>query len=300
MTAKPTDRHGWRPDAAILALMAFFFRTLQAEAPTGAVIGILGEEGAGQEQLIAEARGMNGVSVSEHDFARHDHLRRMQMAQELDTKRRDGLVLLISYDEQVLLTLADEVWWLRDGKLAGRGEPAEVWSAYQRHIAQRLREWGEGRKPALAPRMRRGDGRAEVEGIDLVGEAGQPTTVWRSGELAVARIRIRFRDAVADPVVGMMIRTRIGLNVYGTNTELERVPLGPRAEGDRIAVTFAFRCELCPGDYTLTAASHDPDGVWHDWLEDAVAFSVVDARYTAGVANLRAHASFDVIPAGTS
>jgi lipopolysaccharide transport system ATP-binding protein len=175
-----------------------------------------------------------------------------------------------------------------------------MWFAYQHHIAHRLRAWGEGRSAALAPRMRRGDGRAEVESIELLGEAGQPTTVWRSGELAVVRIRIRFRDAVADPVVGMMIRTRIGLNVYGTNTELERVPLGPRGGGDNIAVTFAFRCELCPGDYTLTAASHDPDGVWHDWLEDAAAFSVVDTRYTAGVANLRARVSFEVTPGGTS
>jgi lipopolysaccharide transport system ATP-binding protein len=38
-------------------------------------------------------------------------------------------------------------------------------------------------------------------------------------------------------------------------------------------------------------ASHDPDGVWHDWLEDAVAFSVSDGRYTAGVANLHAQVS---------
>ena len=44
----------------------------------------------------------------------------------------------------------------------------------------------------------------------------------------------------------------------------------------------------CPGEYTVTAASHDPDGVWHDWLEDAAGFSVADDRYTAGVANLRA------------
>jgi lipopolysaccharide transport system ATP-binding protein len=51
---------------------------------------------------------------------------------------------------------------------------------------------------------------------------------------------------------------------------------------------FAFRCELCAGEYTLTVASHDPDGVWHDWLEDAIAFAVADSRYTAGVANLRA------------
>jgi lipopolysaccharide transport system ATP-binding protein len=35
-------------------------------------------------------------------------------------------------------------------------------------------------------------------------------------------------------------------------------------------------------------ASHDPDGLWHDWLEDAVSFAVGDDRYTAGVANLRA------------
>jgi lipopolysaccharide transport system ATP-binding protein len=148
--------------------------------------------------------------------------------------------------------------------------------------------------------MRRGDGRAEVSGIELLGEEGRSTSVWRSGELAAVRIRIAFRDSVADPVVGMMIRTRIGLNVYGTNTELERLPLGPRRAGESITVAFGFRCELCPGDYTLTAASHDPDGVWHDWLEDAVSFSVVDARYTAGVANLRARASFEAIPAETS
>ena len=51
-----------------------------------------------------------------------------------------------------------------------------------------------------------------------------------------------------------------------------------------------FRCDLCPQDYTLTAASHDPDGVWHDWMEDALDFTVTDSRYTAGVANLRARA----------
>jgi hypothetical protein len=115
--------------------------------------------------------------------------------------------------------------------------------------------------------------------------------VWRSGELAQVKITVRFRDAVADPVVGMMIRTRIGLNVYGTNTELEKLKLGPCAAGETVEISFAFRCELCPQEYTLTVASHDPDGVWHDWLEDALAFSVSDTRYTAGVANLRATAT---------
>jgi lipopolysaccharide transport system ATP-binding protein len=99
---------------------------------------------------------------------------------------------------------------------------------------------------------------------------------------------VRFAGRVEDPVIGILLRTRIGLNVYGTNTELEGLRLGPRGAGDVVQLSFAFRCELCPGEYTLTAASHDPDGVWHDWLEDAVAFTVTDSRYTTGVANLRA------------
>jgi lipopolysaccharide transport system ATP-binding protein len=115
--------------------------------------------------------------------------------------------------------------------------------------------------------------------------------VWRSGERACVRIRVRFLAAVQDPVVGIMIRTRVGFEVYGTNTELERVKVGPCQPGDVREVSFEFGCELCPQEYTITAASHDPDGVWHDWLEDAVAFSVADNRYTAGVANLRASVS---------
>jgi lipopolysaccharide transport system ATP-binding protein len=51
---------------------------------------------------------------------------------------------------------------------------------------------------------------------------------------------------------------------------------------------FVFGCHLCAEQYTLTVASHDPDGAAHEWLEEAIVFSVSDSRYTAGVANLRA------------
>ena len=102
------------------------------------------------------------------------------------------------------------------------------------------------------------------------------------------RITVRFNNDVENPVIGMMIRTRIGSEVYGTNTELERYPIGPIQAGQTLRITFRFACQLCPQEYTITAASHDPNGVWHDWMEDALAFSVADSRYTAGVANLRA------------
>jgi len=293
--------------------MALTFRLadFEAAAPDGVVIGLIGENGAGKSRLLRLAAGVEGpvggtveapptrrllgpmdaldfspveLLLLDNTLAGQDALARERAAIALERMRRAGTTtLLVSHEEALLVRLADEVWWVREGKLARRGDPGEVWKAYRFHIAQKLRAL-----PELAPAARSGDGRAVLESIELLGEDGWPTAVWRSGEMAVVRVTVRFRAAVENPVIGMLIRTRVGLNVYGTNTELEGVKAGPVGAGEARAVSFAFRCELCAGEYTLTAASHDPDGTRHDWMEDAVGFSVADCRYTAGVANLRA------------
>src|SRR5207253_11408292 len=132
--------------------------------------------------------------------------------------RRSGTTtLVVSHEEELLRRLADEVWWLREGKLAARGAPDEVIGAYRQHIANRIRAWGDTVQAPLNPRLRRGDGRAEILRVETIGEQGRPTSVWRSGELVVVRVSVRFQQAVDDPVIGILIRTRIGLNVYGTN-----------------------------------------------------------------------------------
>jgi ABC-type sulfate/molybdate transport systems ATPase subunit len=287
-----------------------------ATAPDGVVIGIVGETGSGQGELLRLAAGsakpgsgsversgnarllgpLDRLDLSpipalllDQTLAMHDAMERERAAIELDGLRRGGsTILLVSHEEEILRRLSDEVWWLRAGKLAGRGDPGEMLDAYRRYVSERVRAWGSHNSAPLDPRVRRGDGRAEIVRLETIGEDGHPTMVWRSGELALVKVTVQFRNPVADPVIGIMIRTRIGLNVYGTNTELEKLTLGPCSAEQAVTVSFAFRCELCPGEYTLTVASHDPDGVWHDWLEDALAFSVSDTRYTAGVANLRA------------
>ena len=283
--------------------MVVKFRGIEAEAPSGAVIGIVGERGSGADELLRAISGAARyagpgdpldlspapVLLIDHALAALDAVQRAKAGMAIDRLRRGGAtILLVSHDETVLRDLSDEVWWIHENKLAGRGDPGEVLDAWRRHVSACVRAWGATASSPLAPRFRRGDGRAEILRIETIGEDGRPTMVWRSGELAVVRVSVCYRAAVADPVIGLLIRTRIGLNVYGTNTELEKLPLGPVGAGGSLSLDFAFRCELCPQEYTITVASHDPDGVWHDWLEDAVAVTVVDDRYTAGVANLRA------------
>jgi len=177
-----------------------------------------------------------------------------------------------------------------------RGDPREVLHAYQACIAEKFRAWGNSLSSPIRPSMRRGDGRAEIVALETLGGSGNSSMVLQSGETVTARVIVRYREPVDNPVIGVLIRTRVGLEVYGTNTELENLKIGPCADGETYRIDFQFRCDLCPGEYTLTAASHDPDGSAHDWIDDAVAFVVADSRSTTGVANLRARVAAEKLP----
>lgn len=292
---------------------------LNATAPDGALIGLIGEDGAGLSELLRAAAGtvkpasgsISGgkkrrligpsdpidlspvdVLLLDHVFAQHDLLVRSRAFAQIAKLRKAGTtVLMTSHEEDLLRRVCDEVWWVHAGKLAERAEPGVAIGSFRKHIAEKLRALGEEAPPALITSGRRGDGRAEIASLETFGENGRATSVWRSGEFIEVRVSVRFNESVPDPVIGILIRNRIGLDVYGTNSELEKLKLGPRAAGDLLRVSFRFQCDLCPQEYTLTAASHDPDGTSHDWLEEAISFTVADSRYTAGVANLRAKAT---------
>jgi lipopolysaccharide transport system ATP-binding protein len=291
-------------------------KNITVSAPAGAIIGVIGTKSAGVSELLKLAAGTvqpeegelkagtqrRYVALGEplnlapsealsldQALATQDALVRTRTLLGLDRLRRAGTtVLLASHEERLLETMCDEVWWIEAGELAAKGDPKETINRYRRFVAEQIRSWGETIPPRMAPSFRRGDGRAEVLSIELLGANGNPTSVWKSGEYVSARARVRFHEDVNEPVIGMLIRTRIGFEVYGTNTELEHVSTGQRKAGETVAVTFQFLCDLCPQAYTMTLVSHDPDGTAHDWIDDAVAFSVADERGTPGVANLRA------------
>lgn len=272
------------------------FTAPHLHAPDGSIVGVI-EIGVPSLHAAHAVRlgprdslpDLPGNYILDHTLAQADAVAKaMAVTRLIELRRTGATVVLISHDEALLENCADEIWWVRHGDLIARGDPSEVLAEYRRHVAEVLRASGDNRFPHLSPTMRNGDGRAVLQQVELLGENGAPTTVFRSGEDVAIRVTVRFVESVADPVIGILIRTRIGLNVYGTNTELEKLKLGPVAAGGALRVTYRFNCALCNGDYTVTAASHDPDGLWHDWLEDAVGFAVADSRYTAGVANLRA------------
>ena len=118
--------------------------------------------------------------------------------------------------------------------------------------------------------------------------AACPRAAWNPGD---ARDHLRSRPRreadLDNPVVGVLIRNRLGIDVFGTNTRIEGVDLGSVAAGETFEVEFTFDCLLTRQDYTLTVATQYAEGYSQDWLDDALSFSVVDSRDVAGLANFK-------------
>ena len=209
-----------------------------------------------------------------------------------ELRERKVTVLFVSHDLGLVKQLSDRAILLLNGRIEAQGSPNDVINRYIGLVlAKQEAQKTDGR---LRASFRHGDGTSEILAIEILNQRGEAVTTVAAGEPVTVRVRSRFHRAKSDPMVGILIRTRIGMDVYGTNTRIERIPLGDLQPGDELEVDFHLECWLTPQQYTLTVATQDADGSSHDWLDDAIAFEVVDTRAAAGVANLRAQVAWRV------
>ncbi len=210
-----------------------------------------------------------------------------------ELRERRITVLFVSHDLGLVKQLSDRAMLLLGGRMEAEGAPKDVINRYIGLVLAR-QESTRQKQDRVRASFRHGDGASEILTVELRNSRGETVTSIPSGEPVVVRVRLRFHEAATDPMVGILIRTRIGMDVYGTNTHIEQMDLGRFQAGDELEVDFHIECWLTPQEYTLTVASQNPDGSSHDWLDDAVAFDVVDTRVAAGVANLRARVEWRV------
>src|SRR5256885_8715337 len=178
------------------------FETPALMAPDGCIIGVIEEGPSHLEATRARRIGTDdpipsepGDFILDHTLSKSDAVTKSRAVSRLVELRRAGATfVLITHDEPLLESCADEIWWLRGGALIARGDPGEVLAQYRRRVAEHLRAAGENQLPRLSPTLRNGDARATLESIELLGENGRPSIVWRSGEPAAIRVSVRFAD----------------------------------------------------------------------------------------------------------
>jgi len=206
-----------------------------------------------------------------------------------ELREKKTTVLFVSHDLGLVKQLSNRAIFLLNGRIQAEGTPKHVIDKYIAVVLERQKAFESAdRRLHPAASNRHGDGSSEILDVALLGANGLPCAVIESGETVTIGIRTLFRRDRVEPMVGILIRNRIGMEIYGTNTTIEHVDLGSFQHGEELEIEFRFECWLTPQQYTVTVATQYNDGSSHDWLDDVLAFEVISDRVAAGVTDLRA------------
>jgi ABC-type polysaccharide/polyol phosphate transport system ATPase subunit len=233
------------------------------------------------------------LSVGDAIFAN----RCMQKFEEL--RERKMTILFVSHDLGLVKRLSDRAVLMLNGKVAAEGSPNDVVNRYVGIVHERRPILSDAPDHRLGSgSFRHGDRSSQIVEVYMINSEGQRTSAARAGECVSVSIRARFHARTQFPVVGLLIRNRLGIDVYGTNTRVEQHDLGIFEAGEEIELSFRFECLLARGDYTLTVATQHADGSSQDWVDDVLDFTVIDSKEIAGLANLRASVEWHKVPPG--
>lgn len=209
--------------------------------------------------------------------------------QKFEELKRNGVtVLFVSHDLGLVKRLSDRAAFLHNGEMKAIGVPNDVVNRYVAMVLERSENGTEHPAEATGDgAFRHGDGSSRILHVELLDHAGNPTRTVRSGDRVTVQIRARAVRDLDNPVAGILIRNRLGIDVFGTNSKIEKVQPGFVRAGQTFEVAFSFDCHLTRQEYTLTVATQHPEGFSQDWLDGALAFTVIDPRDVAGLANLK-------------
>ena len=205
-----------------------------------------------------------------------------------ELKQRKVTVLFVSHDLGLVKRLSDRAALLVQGRVMTYGHPSDVVNQYIGMVLEGQQRGEEAADDATAGgTFRHGDGASRIVSCDLEDAGGMPARSINAGEKVRVRVRVRAERTLESPMVGILIRSRLGTDVFGTNTRVEGVEMGRIEPGRIFEVEFEFDCLLTRQEYTLTVATQYHGGFSQDWVDDILAFSVADTRDLAGLVNLK-------------
>lgn len=195
-----------------------------------------------------------------------------------------GAILFVSHDMNAVKVLCDQVMVLEQGKAVFTGSPDEAVNFYYRLMADMEDDAMALETPApeisaIPARAQTGNsygtGEVRIHGARVIGQKSGGE-ILTSGETADFIFDLAAAQGMDSVTLGIMIRDRMGQDIYGTNTFFLGRPLSLNA-GEQVSFAIRMNVNLGPGLYTVTAALHDKDnhisGCYH-WCDNLLQFEV--------------------------
>lgn len=214
------------------------------------------------------------LSVGDAYF-QHKCIQRIRFFQKQGTT-----LLFVSHDPGAVKSLCGRALLLDQGVLIRDGAPDVVLDYYNAMIAKKSKDEGIQHIQTELGRTatRSGRGEARVLKIEMFDENDRPATVFMVGDTAKIQCHIGFYSPVENPTIGILIRDRLGNDVFGTNTHHLKAGEHSYEAGERLVVSFTLSLNLGCGNYSLTVAVHSKDTHLedsYDWWDQCLVFQVI-------------------------
>ncbi len=227
-----------------------------------------------------------------------------------DFRREGKTILFVSHDLSAISRYCDRAILLNQGDKVYEGTPKEAIDIYKKVLVDQFHEGSgtadaEGTKSAgelagkdsagetlwrdhfpLNPSLvEYGEKNAQIIDYGLYDEKDLPTSNFIKGSVFTVKMRIRARETVLEPIFAFTIKNLKGIEICGTNTTMEKIPVPTMHAGEEHIVSFTQKIDLQGGEYLLSlGCTGYQDGMFRVFhrLYDVISLTVVSSRDTVG------------------
>ena len=186
-----------------------------------------------------------------------------------------GTVIYVSHDVESVKKLCDKAILLQDGKVVSEGEAKKVCDIYEKLLFGTNRDEVVKSNNSLLNRkttlpmidtsiknsatIEYGNGGAEIIGSWTENEDGKEINVIEIGAIFNWCYKVKFHKSINKPIYGFLIKTRDGISVCGSNTDLLNYKTSSVKEGDEVLLKFTLQANLGQDIYFMNAGVSDGD-----------------------------------------
>lgn len=238
--------------------------------------------------------------------------------------QKNGTLLFVSHDVNSVLNLCRTALWLHHGEMRKIGKAKTITESYLQYtqqelygnkvqlvstqtqfsdqtVEQAIEETEDSTKELLLDYSTEAKvidnlknasgweaGGAEIVDVRLVHVGEGIPGVFKGGEKVRMVICVRAKQDLDQPIVGFIVRDRLGQDLFGENTHsFTDLNPSPISAGQEFKAEFVFRLPMLPnGQFAVMASVANGvlrNNVQHHWLHDALIINISSSKVRWGL-----------------
>jgi lipopolysaccharide transport system ATP-binding protein len=192
-------------------------------------------------------------------------------------------LLLVSHDNSAIMSICQRAILLENGQLIADGLPENIINVYSARTADREAVSSENALLVANAKahscIRSGSQKAFIIQHRFIGNMQKTAETVLIGEQLTLEVEVEINQPIQELGLGIMLRDRYGLPVFGTNSYLQKQTVSCLEIGQIWCFHVQLDANIGVGHYSLTIAIEDESSTRLDWIDRAIIFEVINTSH---------------------